>query len=492
MMDDGSFDDMLFKAISNEGSSQESLTASTDDFNDLLGTTGVSQTTLFHSEDDLFTNYYTDHISGMARKTETIADPSHRAISNSQEPSTKVEEMSPSVRDRNWVIKTIELVFESIVDALLEKNDKLSISLKTRSGSTGRRIDPTNGIVTVDGGLQTRSITFPGSTAHEAWRFTVLVRILELVHDALTSNAVITKRDIYYRSPDLFVKQAVVDRYVDDIACTFGISRNLLNVSAAAKGLMVGNFSIRRLEGTAIDGLTNREVRPRQSYIKHPLTRSQGTLVPNLNEDDILEVSTVRWIVVVEKEATFRSLVHSNLWVDISSQGILLTAKGYPDLETRAFLRELTTVAPHIPLYAMMDFDPDGLAILSTYKHGSYSLAHENSHAASFAASRPLNLPQIRWIGVKSCHLTSNSVLATKASEKAVGQAGGLLKLTTRDRHKARKMLEWDVLAEDGPEPEWRAEIQRMLLLNVKAEMQILEEHPGGSGKWLKGELGLL
>lgn len=38
------------------------------------------------------------------------------------------------------------------------------------------------------------------------------------------------QRDIYYRHPDLFVKQTVVDRYVNDLACTFGISRSQLNV----------------------------------------------------------------------------------------------------------------------------------------------------------------------------------------------------------------------------------------------------------------------
>jgi meiotic recombination protein SPO11 len=37
-------------------------------------------------------------------------------------------------------------------------------------------------------------------------------------------------RDMFYRHPDLFVKQSVVDRYVDDLACTFGVSRSLLNV----------------------------------------------------------------------------------------------------------------------------------------------------------------------------------------------------------------------------------------------------------------------
>jgi DNA topoisomerase VI subunit A len=35
---------------------------------------------------------------------------------------------------------------------------------------------------------------------------------------------------MYYRDPVLFSNQHVVDRYVDDIARTFGVRRALLNV----------------------------------------------------------------------------------------------------------------------------------------------------------------------------------------------------------------------------------------------------------------------
>ena len=50
-------------------------------------------------------------------------------------------------------------------------------------------------------------------------------------------------RDIYYRDPALFGSQDYVDRYVDQIAFTFGVPRNSLNVIAAAKGLVAGAFS---------------------------------------------------------------------------------------------------------------------------------------------------------------------------------------------------------------------------------------------------------
>lgn len=35
---------------------------------------------------------------------------------------------------------------------------------------------------------------------------------------------------MFYRDPELFMKQAVVDRYVDDLAYTLGVERDALNV----------------------------------------------------------------------------------------------------------------------------------------------------------------------------------------------------------------------------------------------------------------------
>ena len=37
-------------------------------------------------------------------------------------------------------------------------------------------------------------------------------------------------RDIFYKDPQLFVTQAVVDRQVDDLAFTLGVERSGLNV----------------------------------------------------------------------------------------------------------------------------------------------------------------------------------------------------------------------------------------------------------------------
>jgi len=101
-----------------------------------------------------------------------------------------------------------------------------------------------------------------------------------------------------------------------------------------------------------------------------------------------------------------------------------------------------------------VDYDPDGLGIMSTYKYGSMALAHENANLA---------VPSIQWLGVRSCDIVQND------ADKI-----GLLKLTKRDRRIAIRMLEKDMFQEGGKEGEWRRELQVMLMLNLKAEIQVL------------------
>ena len=143
--------------------------------------------------------------------------------------------------------------------------------------------------------------------------------------------------------------------------------------------------------------------------------------------------------------------------------------------------------SPLLPIFALMDLDPDGIAILSTYKYGSYRLAHES---VGFKDTVWLSLPSIRWLGVKSNHISRVPAGKSGIGTSVVAKLRGLMKLTARDRTKAIRMLEWDLCVEDGLEQGWREELQRMLMLNIKAEMQILDELPGGIVSWIRNELG--
>ena len=122
----------------------------------------------------------------------------------------------------------------------------------------------------------------------------------------------------------------------------------------------------------------------------------------------------------------------------------------------------------HTPrFYALVDSDPDGIAIMSTYKYGSMAHTYENGR---------LNIRGLRWLGLRSSDAVGGTDLQTDNT---------LIRLTARDRRKAVAMLKNNpACAEDGPEQEWRAELQRMLILNVKAETEILYER-GGLEEWI-------
>lgn len=268
---------------------------------------------------------------------------------------------------------------------------------------------------------------------------------------------------MYYRDPALFGSQATVNRYVDDIACTFNVPRSALNVAAAAKGLVVGAINFCRRDGSKVDAVADRD----------------GMLVPSLKDVLSVDVKAVKWIIVVEKEASFRSITGSNLWGKLSSEGVLITGKGYPDIATRALVHFLSTPSPQNgyaspPVYGLADFDPDGVAILSTYKDGSLALAHENAE---------LRVPRLRWLGLKSEHIMQCGC------DPSASQ--GLLVLTARDRSKARKILEHNKEVEGAAD---RArlieELQVMLVLNLKAELQLLDATTDGMVNLLQNNLG--
>ena len=127
-----------------------------------------------------------------------------------------------------------------------------------------------------------------------------------------------------------------------------------------------------------------------------------------------------------------------------------------------------------------MDFDPDGLSIMSTFKHGSRSLAHQTDSLAC---------PRVEWLGVRSSDVSSLLVSSSTSAMSSAQVAAALLTLSVRDRRKAIRMLEGERYMEDGPEIEWRRELQTMLMLGYKAEIELLAQGDGGLQAWLKEKL---
>ncbi|KAL8890930.1 MAG: hypothetical protein Q9215_002007 [Flavoplaca cf. flavocitrina] len=348
------------------------------------------------------------------------------------------------------IMKKVEDIVHQIVRSLENNDDKVSITLRCQKRPS---LSPT-ARSSMSPARKQYTLSFPGETPEEAWRFSmaglveticsrtssmltcspaVVLRILELIHEALVNDVVVSKRNIYYKDPELFKSQKVVDRYVDILSYTFGIQRAALNVTAAAKGLVAGSFTTTFHDSTTqtYDGAVN------------------AMLIDNVDDIRSIDISNVMWILVVEKEV----------------------AKGYPDVSTRVFLRLLSISSHPLPsIYALVDFDPDGISIMSTYKHGSINLAHENAN---------LRCPTIRWLGVKSGDLDLRAWKTATSDDEGDG-IQGLLRLSKRDRKKAVKMLGQEICEELGVERQWRRELQVMLMLNVKVEMEILSQRDGG------------
>ncbi|KIW53750.1 hypothetical protein, variant [Exophiala xenobiotica] len=263
---------------------------------------------------------------------------------------------------------------------------------------------------------------------------------------AIKDGVTVTKRDIYYRDPTLFKQQETVDRYIDDIAHTCQVARSDLKVTGSPKGLLAGLFNNDRRDQTAIIPAVD-----------------IGFTFPDLSHQ--------RWVLVVEKEATFNSLVERQYQRNHTiGPGLLVTAKGYPDLATRRFLRALLNhVEPSVKAFGLMDWDPDGIQILKCYRYGSKKMAQEHG----------CNIPEMKWIGLKAEDVTR------------IGQGDNAsMPLSMRDRAIALSMLtseEW----RDGSGAllpgleECTTELQQMLILNRKAETQILDESGDSLEEWL-------
>ncbi|KAI0424373.1 Spo11/DNA topoisomerase VI subunit A [Xylaria sp. FL1042] len=372
------------------------------------------------------------------------------------------------------IISKIEEILAANLDAL---KDTRVLTIPIRSRRTGR--------------LQL--VRFPSARDTEAKKFTALLQILHLSHEALVAGTVITKRAIYYQNPELFGSQRYVDELVDDIAFTFESGRDALNIVATSKGLIAGAVGVTINNGSTLycdpdDG--------------------QGVLLPDIRAISAVNLGAIRWLLVIEKEATFRGLVASEFHKTATAgPGVLVTAKGYPDLSTRQLLYKVHASYPTLPMYGLVDFDPDGVKIMLTYKNGSRSLQHEEN----------ATLNKLFWIGPKSNDIlrdglrqsppthtnqlyVSNSAFTEQISTslsndsirttRALSPVDVTLPLKAADRKLAVRLLSATFGRENQSteSADFVRELQIMLLLNMKAEIQAVDD-AGDLTTWLDSAL---
>ncbi|GBF94838.1 hypothetical protein Rsub_08010 [Raphidocelis subcapitata] len=180
-------------------------------------------------------------------------------------------------------------------------------------------------------------------------------------------------------SPSLFPSVAVVNGAIQDAVALLRVPRSRLGIVCSSRGAAAGLLHIR-------DG-------PGGAWVDCGALGMAGWSIPG----DIAAVErlsfrvSARYVLVVEKDAIFQRLAGDRLHERLPL--VMVTAKGNPDLATRAFLSRLCAAAPSLPVLGLVDWNPAGASILATFKFGNPRMGLEGSRYA---------LPRLRWLGVVS------------------------------------------------------------------------------------------
>ena len=205
--------------------------------------------------------------------------------------------------------------------------------------------------------------------------FARVIAMLNLIHTNVRQGKTVTQREMYYcasaKEPLLFSKVVHVLNAIKDIAGLLRIDRGALNITSASKGLVVGLVSLR-------NDVT-------QTFVDCSKIDGSGFTIPGdlkTIESLSIDASMCAFILVVEKDAVFNKLVQERIWERYPCA--VVTAKGFPDLPTRAFLNRLalTGVQRTCKIYVLVDWNPSGLWIYSTYVTGGASNVNESTKYA--------------------------------------------------------------------------------------------------------------
>ncbi|CAM9734613.1 unnamed protein product [Lampetra planeri] len=352
----------------------------------------------------------------------------HDANTSSSTPQAKF--VSTRRLGREEVLRAIEDVAGKVLASIARKQAP-SLSCVDRHSWATVRFNKEVGLQMLpELVLREQKFTMQGSMLN----FCMTMKVLHMIYNLVQTNQNSTKRDIYYQYPTLFRSQTIVNNIVDNIACLLRVPRDCLHVQSTSKGCVAGNLCYIEEDGTKISCTCS----------------SNGMLVSN-NVQGMHNLTTkARFVLVVEKDATFQHLLDDGFCKRFHPC-IMVTGKGVPDVNTRLLVRKLWDTF-HIPTLALVDADPHGFEIMTIYKYGSLSM--------SFDAAN-LTVPTICWLGVLPSEIERWNIPTTV-----------LLPLSDRDQRKLRELLGRPFME---LHPEWRNELEILQARAVKAEMQALE-----------------
>ncbi|XP_068193580.1 meiotic recombination protein SPO11 [Antennarius striatus] len=327
------------------------------------------------------------------------------------------------------ILNHIENIILGIVTSL-SRDEAPVLALPNRSSWANVSFDSAIGLQMSSGGSV---VTIRSDCASSVTKFAQIVKILSVIYRLVQSNTYATKRDIYYNHTQLFGSQRTVDSIVDDISCMLKVPRRSLHVLATSKGLISGDLSYMEEDGTRID-----------------CHSSSAAVAVSSNIEGIRNiVSSAKFVLIVEKDATFQRLLDDDFCSKLSPC-IIITGKGVPDVNSRLMVKKLWD-ALHVPVFAMVDADPHGIEIMCIYKYGSVAMSFE---------AHSLTVPSVMWLG-----LLPSDLQRLRVPEDV------LIPLSKRDESKLSSLLRRPYVS---GQKDWQKEMELMQQAKVKAEIQSL------------------
>ena len=310
-----------------------------------------------------------------------------------------------------------------------------------------------------------------------------VVLMCDKVHCALSNGTRLNQRGLWYElktieSEEEGVRRKCFPSYpsvlgsVQHLSVLLATRKCDLGIVASSKGLVAGNLLI---------------TEPGDGYGRASFNCLDNVYAIDRNPTEIARLGltlSARCILVVEKETVFSRLVESKIFLSLPC--VIITGKGYPDLATKCFLRHLHDACPSLPVLGLVDCNPDGLAILSTYKFGP------NKGCASYE-SQTYDCMHLGWLGV----LPSEG-LATTGMANAHGgmEAGGGMmgnapraSLSKRDEGRLRGLIA--KFEKAGCGEAWIREMRIMQERKSKCDIEgflstfLFSKARGGVGGWV-------
>ena len=173
--------------------------------------------------------------------------------------------------------------------------------------------------------------------------------LLNNIHSHLSEGRVVTNRGLYYlvgtSHQRLFPTPTTVTSGLSHCVRLLRCNRRSMGITTAGRGLVTGRIKIKSVDQVWRD----------YTWPDMPPFEIPGDVHAITHGDFEIQMRTdASYFLIVEKHSVFDKLKNEAIWARLGI--VLITAKGFPDLATRAFIKRMQLEFPNTPTLLLVDW----------------------------------------------------------------------------------------------------------------------------------------